>query len=222
MWTAATTAYFLSIALLFLQRRKCQRADSSSSNLFRFVPDLFCTTASQETVLGFLPGVSTTMQEAGSSTSKRFSGESNYYFIYFAFPCSSKPLWILCSVHWDCQSSLLMEGLHSGCSPQHALLKKRLWEAQAYRPVSLSSLWQLREHLGEQGRVEPTGGPPNEDGGPAVLWYNWAPESHINIIWRHFSSSVYFVHKPSFSSMKFNKHLLNICAASDHVQDTEQ
>lgn len=41
MWTAATTAHFLPITPLFLQRRKCRRADSSSSDVFRFVPDLF-------------------------------------------------------------------------------------------------------------------------------------------------------------------------------------
>lgn len=37
---------------------------------------------------------------------------------------------------------------------------------------------------------------------------------------RHLSSSVYSVHKPSFGSIRFNKHLLNICAVSDHVQGT--
>lgn len=60
--------------------------------------------------------------------------------------------------------------------------------------------------------------------GPAVLWSSPAQGSHIistnSTAVRHLSSSVYSVHKPSFGSIRFNKHLLNICAVSDHIQGT--
>lgn len=85
MWTAATTAHFLSVTPL-----------EEQTHPLATCLDLYLTSSVRQlprkpSLVPYQAFLS--HREASSSMSKLFSGESNYYFIYFAFPCSSKPLW---------------------------------------------------------------------------------------------------------------------------------
>lgn len=163
---------------------------------------------------------------ASDSMLKLLSGESDYYYYCFFFfnfvlPSGSKLLWVLSSMSWDRQSSpLAFKGLLPGYVPPTASQLQVPRGFEKPRPAD----WQLiplcsRVPLRiQQGWANSR----SSFGGPAVLWYSQAQGSHIIstniIVARHLSSSVYFVHKPSFGSIRSDRHLSNICAGSDHVQ----
>lgn len=123
------------------------------------------------------------------------------------------------SVYRGCQSSLLAKSLRPGCSPATCQLQV---PGGFEKPGPAD--WRLlpRGSRGPRRIRQGWANSRSSFAGPAGLWCSQAQGSHIIspniIVARHLSSSVYFVHKPSFGSNRFNRHLLNICAVSDHVQ----
>jgi hypothetical protein len=91
-------------------------------------------------------------------------------------------------------------------------------EAQTCRPADSVHLQQLRER--ERSRESEAG---LSKWGPAVLWYSKALGRHrisVNILWWDTSPALFIL--DINLAIRFHKHLLNICAASDHVQGQGQ
>lgn len=147
-------------------------------------------------------------------------------FLILLFPIVQNPSGDSPVCHWHCQSSLLTKGLHPGCPPWPASFKSPgalggpgMQTGGLFPSAAAESSMESKAGLSQQQVLQT-----RTEWGPAVLWYSPAQGSHIistnTTVVRYLSSSVYSVHKPSFGSTRFNKHLLNICAVSDHIQGT--
>lgn len=191
--------------------------------LVRICPWLLLHNSFQDGFPGFFPHICLMMQvtTCESRPLERVIIIIIIGVLFCFFPCSSKPLWVVSRVFWGCQSSLLAKKSPPRMLPHDM----KAWSPEGLGEAHPADL-QLPPVCGGVPRRIRQGWANSRSSfeGPAVLWYSRAQGSHIisaNItVARHLSSSVSFVHKTSFCSIRFNRHLLNICAVSDHVQGT--
>lgn len=219
MWTAATTACFPSSCCFCKVGNVNEQTHPSAT--CSDLPRLLLHNSFQDGFPGFFPHICLVMQvtTCESCPLERVIIIIIIGVLFCFFPCSSKPLWVVSRAFWGCQSSLLAKKSPPRMFPHDmkASSPKGLEEAHA-ADLQLPPVCSRVPRRIRQGWANSR----SSFEGPAVLWYSRAQGSHIisaNItVARHLSSSVSFVHKTSFCSIRFNRHLLNICAVSDHVQ----